>query len=111
MSGRQSTPCGRPRDASPYCQHLAGGVAIRAQPPGSGRPADGAVGRVRGVELDQTACYACTGWHTCLVFETPVGVRLPLCEGCLRLVVPRALELDRAGAVPPSLGARAALRG
>jgi hypothetical protein len=37
-------------------------------------------------------------------------VRLPLCESCLRLVVPRALQLDRAPAVPPSAGATAALR-
>jgi hypothetical protein len=89
--------------------HLAGGVAIRAQPPGFGRPADGAAGPVRGVELNQTACYACTAWHTCLVFETEVGVRLPLCEGCLRLVVPRAPELDRAEATLPTR-LRAALR-
>jgi hypothetical protein len=47
---------------------------------------------VNGVELERTACYACTGWHTCLVFLTDAGVRIPLCEACLRVVVPRAIE-------------------
>jgi hypothetical protein len=88
----------------------SGGVAIRAEPPGSGRPTNGRAERVNGVELAQTACYACTGWHTCLVFVTAVGVRLPLCGSCLRLVVPRALQLDRTPAIPPSAGATAALR-
>jgi hypothetical protein len=89
--------------------HLPGGVAIRVQRPGLGRPTDGAVGRVQGVELEQTACYACTDWHTCLVFETTAGVRLPLCEGCLRLLVPRALELG--GVDRPSSASGAARRG
>jgi hypothetical protein len=51
-----------------------------------------ASGPAEGVELDHTACYACTGWHTCLVFLTDAGVRLPLCESCLRQIVPRAIE-------------------
>jgi len=42
--------------------------------------------------LEQTACYTCTGWHTCLVFVTETGVRLPLCESCLPFVVERAVE-------------------
>jgi hypothetical protein len=86
-----------------------GGVAIRVQRPGPGRPTDGAAARAHSVELDQTACYACTDWHTCLVFETAAGVRLPLCEGCLRLLVPRALELG--GADRPSSASGAAGRG
>ena len=48
--------------------------------------------RPQPVELEQTACYTCTGWHTCLVFLTESGVRLPLCEGCLPFVVERAVE-------------------
>jgi hypothetical protein len=46
------------------------------------------------VELALTACYTCTGWHTCLVFVTEAGVRLPLCESCLRFVVERAVEVQ-----------------
>jgi hypothetical protein len=44
------------------------------------------------IELEQTACYTCTGWHTCLVFVTEAGVRLPLCESCLPFVVGRAVD-------------------
>ena len=44
------------------------------------------------IALEQTACYTCTGWHTCLVFLTHDGVRLPLCEVCLPFVVERAVE-------------------
>ena len=62
------------------------------------------------MQLEQTVCYACTGWHTCLVFVTEVGVRLPLCEGCLRLVVPRALGLDRAPTAPPTAATAARRR-
>jgi hypothetical protein len=46
----------------------------------------------RGVDLQNTACYTCTGVHTCLVFLTESGIRLPLCETCLRQIVPRAIE-------------------
>ena len=49
------------------------------------------------VELALTACYTCTGWHTCLVFVTDAGVRLPLCEACLRFVVERAVEAQGVG--------------
>jgi hypothetical protein len=66
---------------------------------GSGRHESGPNGavalaprRASGIELDHTACYACTAWHTCLVFLTDAGVRLPLCESCLRQIVPLALE-------------------
>src|SRR5688572_9940981 len=91
IASRQSTPClalalaGRMLHHTR--RHLAGGVAIRTEFPGFGRPAHG-----HGVELERTTCYACTSWHTCLVFVTDVGVRIPLCEGCLRVVVPRAIE-------------------
>jgi hypothetical protein len=88
--------------------HPPGGVAIRAQHPGDGRPPNGAAGR--SVELERTACYACTDWHTCLVFETPVGVRLPLCDACLRLLVPRAIERGAASPAAAPAGAGAARR-
>ena len=58
----------------------------------NGRGATATVARPRDVDLEETACYACTGWHTCLVFLTDAGVRLPLCERCLHDIVPRALE-------------------
>ena len=45
------------------------------------------------LSLERTACYACTEWHTCLVFVTEGGLRVPLCDACLRLVVPRALSV------------------
>ena len=90
-------------------RHLAGGVAIRTEFPGFGRPANG-----HGVALERTACYACTSWHTCLVFVTEVGVRIPLCEACLRVVVPRAIETgaeapayDGYGRAPAAAGAAA----
>jgi hypothetical protein len=51
-----------------------------------------AVARSGAIALEQTACYTCTGWHTCLVFLTEDGVRLPLCEVCLPFVVERAVE-------------------
>jgi hypothetical protein len=50
------------------------------------------VARSCAIDLEQTACYTCTGWHTCLVFLTDDGVRLPLCETCLPFVVERAVE-------------------
>jgi hypothetical protein len=50
-------------------------------------------GRARTVELERTACYACTGWHTCLVFLIESGLRLPLCDGCLPVVVERAVNV------------------
>jgi hypothetical protein len=43
------------------------------------------------IELEQTVCYTCTDWHTCLVFLTHDGLRLPLCEACLPFVVERAV--------------------
>lgn len=67
---------------------------------GFGRPESGDGGAVAGapraghIDLEETACYTCTGWHTCLVFLTEVGVRLPLCESCLHQIVPRALAAD-----------------
>lgn len=60
--------------------------------PNGGRGATATVARPRDLDLEETACYACTGWHTCLVFVTDAGVRLPLCERCLHDIVPRALE-------------------
>jgi hypothetical protein len=64
-----------------------------------GRPLSDSNGRATAVvaqpgaiELEQTACYTCTDWHTCLVFLTDDGVRLPLCEACLPFVVARAVE-------------------
>lgn len=55
-----------------------------------GRPISGAA-----IDLEQTACYTCTGWHTCLVFVTEVGLKVPLCEACLPFVVERAVERQR----------------
>ena len=66
-----------------------GGAAIHAATERSIRPAEDLGPKV---QLETTSCYACTGWHTCLVFVTEGGLRVPLCEACLRLVVPRALE-------------------
>jgi hypothetical protein len=54
--------------------------------------ASGSALRPSAIDLEQTACYTCTGWHTCLVFVTDAGVRLPLCEACLPFVVDRAVE-------------------
>jgi hypothetical protein len=76
------------------------GAAISIQPSVLGRPFS-ANGRVTSIlerrdaiELEQTACYTCTGWHTCLVFMTESGVRVPLCEACLPFVVERAVEMQ-----------------
>lgn len=60
--------------------------------PDGGHGATATVARPRDIDLEETSCYACTGWHTCLVFVTGSGVRLPLCEGCLHTIVPAALE-------------------
>jgi hypothetical protein len=51
--------------------------------------------RSQRIEVEQTACYTCTGWHTCLVFVTESGLRLPLCESCLPSVVERAATVQR----------------
>jgi hypothetical protein len=72
---------------------------ISTQPAALGRLFSEARGRVTtlgaracAVELEQTVCYTCTDWHTCLVFVTEAGVRLPLCDACLPFVVERAAE-------------------
>src|SRR5947209_7847114 len=62
--------------------------------PDSGHGATATATRRANVDLEETACYACTGWHTCLVFLTGAGVRVPLCETCLHDIVPRAIEAD-----------------
>jgi len=70
-------------------EHFRGGAAIQATTQRSLRPAEDLGPEL---QLETTSCYACTGWHTCLVFVTEGGLHVPLCEACLRLVVPRALE-------------------
>jgi hypothetical protein len=78
---------------------LSEGADISINSAALGRPFSEVRGRASAVarractlELEQTACYTCTGWHTCLVFVTEEGVRLPLCEVCLPFVVERAVE-------------------
>ncbi|MBM4418053.1 MAG: hypothetical protein FJ033_07050 [Chloroflexi bacterium] len=62
-----------------------------------------------GVDLQQTACYTCTRWRSCLVFVTAAGFRVPLCESCLPAIVRGALDASRpaaAGRVPLAAPAR-----
>jgi hypothetical protein len=62
--------------------------------PDSGHGATATATRPASIDLEETACYTCTGWHTCLVFLSDSGVRVPLCETCLHDIVPRAIDAD-----------------